>query len=120
MLEGCCAKFSFLCLYVCEVLLVANRRHRYHFLCDKNVLLQFFKGQLYLFQDCMWSNPPKGGQGCLILSLLSGISGLSFDSPLLSPLLFFLPSPLALSVFVIFLLKVHSPDIFPENSNMFR
>ena len=30
--------------------------------------------------------------------LLSGISGLSFDSPFLSPLLFFLPSPLALSV----------------------
>ena len=30
---------------------------------------------------------------------LSGISGLSFDSSFLSPLLFFLPSPLVLSVF---------------------
>ena len=44
------------------------------------------------------------------VSLLSGISGLSFDSPFLSPLLFFLPSHLALSVLiVIFLLMVHSP-----------
>ena len=34
--------------------------------------------------------------------LLSGISGLSFDSPFLSPLLFFLPSPLALSVLSFF------------------
>ena len=45
-------------------------------------------------------------------SLLSGISGLSFDSPFLSPLLFFfyLPSHLALSVLiVIFLLMVHFP-----------
>ena len=32
------------------------------------------------------------------VSLLSGISGLSFDSTFLSRLLFFLPSPLALSV----------------------
>ncbi len=33
--------------------------------------------------------PPKGGRGCLMSSPLSGISGLSFDSTLLSPLLFF-------------------------------
>ena len=42
--------------------------------------------------------------------LLFGISGLSFDSPFVSPLLFFLPSPLALSVLSFFLLMVHSPD----------
>ena len=39
------------------------------------------KGQLRI--------PPKGGRGCLMSSPLSGISGLSFDSTLLSPLLFF-------------------------------
>ena len=49
---------------------------------------------------------------------LSGISGLSFDSPFLSPLLFFLPSPLALSVLSFFLLMVHSPGFFPENSQI--
>ena len=36
------------------------------------------------------------------VTLLSGISGLSFDSPFLSLLLFFLPSPLALSVLSFF------------------
>ena len=32
---------------------------------------------------------PKGGWGCLMFFPMSGISGLSFDSPFLSPLLFF-------------------------------
>ena len=41
---------------------------------------------------------------------LSGISGLSFDFPFLSPLLFFLPSPLVLSVLSCCVLMVHSPD----------
>ena len=36
------------------------------------------------------------------ICLLSGISRLSFDSPFLSPLLFLLPSPLALSVLAFF------------------
>ena len=54
------------------------------------------------------------------VTLLSGISGLAFDSPFLSPLFFFLPSPFALSVLSFFLLMVHSPDFFPENiSNIF-
>ena len=39
----------------------------------------------------------KGGQGCLMYPLPE-ISGLSFDSPFLSPLVF-LPGPLALSIF---------------------
>ena len=51
---------------------------------------------------------------------LSGISGLSFDSPFLSPLLFSLPS---LAFSVIFLLMVNSPAFFfslsPENSEIF-
>ena len=34
-------------------------------------------------------HPPKGGWGCLMAPPLSGISGLSFDSTLLSFLLFF-------------------------------
>ena len=42
---------------------------------------------------------PEGRPGMSDVNLLSGISGLSFDSPFLSPLLFFLPSPLVLSVF---------------------
>ena len=48
---------------------------------------------------------PKGKLGMSDVSILSGISGLSFDSPFLSPLLFsfsFLPSPLALSVLSFF------------------
>ena len=42
--------------------------------------------------------PPEGRPGMSDVTLPSEISGLSFDSPFLSPLLFFLPSPLALSV----------------------
>ena len=56
------------------------------------------------------------------VSPLSGISGLLSDSPCLFPLLFFLPSPLALSFcLVLFLLMVHFPDYFfsPENSQTF-
>ena len=41
---------------------------------------------------------PKGRPGMSDLSFLSGISGLSFDSPFLSPVLLFLLCPLALSV----------------------
>ena len=45
---------------------------------------------------------PEGRPGMSDVTLLSGISGLSFDSPFLSPLLFFLPSPFALSVLSFF------------------
>ena len=50
------------------------------------------------------------------VSLLSGISGLSFDSTLLV----LLPSPITLSVlssFLFFCLLVHSPELFPQNSS---
>ena len=68
------------------------------------------------------------------ISLLSGIPGLLFDSPFLSPLFlsFFLSFFFfffsfffsflffsAYSPLVIFLLMVHSPDFFPENSQIF-
>ena len=50
---------------------------------------------------------------------LSGISGLSFDSPFLSHLIF-LPGLLAPFWLVIFLLIVHFPDFFfPENFQTF-
>ena len=50
------------------------------------------------------------------VSPLSEISGLSFYLALLSTLLFFLPSPVTLSVLSFFCLLVHSPELFPENS----
>ena len=53
------------------------------------------------------------------VTLLSGISGLPFDSTFLSPLLFFLPSPLALFVLFFFLLIVCSPDFFPRKLRYF-
>ena len=47
------------------------------------------------------------------VSSLSGISGLSFDSTLLSPPLL---TPIAVSVLSSFCQLTHSPDFFPENS----
>ena len=49
-------------------------------------------------QRCLFIMTLKRGQGCLIFTLLSGISGLSFDSPFPITSLVCLPSPLALSV----------------------
>ena len=54
------------------------------------------------------------------VSLLPGISGLSFGSPFLSPLLLFSAQSSCSFSLVIFLRMVHSPDFFPENSNIFR
>ena len=55
------------------------------------------------------------------VSPLSGISGLYFDSTLLSPLLFFLPSSVTLSALSLFCLLAlaHSPELFPNNSSIF-
>ena len=58
---------------------------------------------------------PEERPGMSYVPLLSGISGLSFDSPFLSPLFFLslfffffsLPSPLALSVLSFFCLCIH-------------
>ena len=53
------------------------------------------------------------------VTLLSGISGLSFDSPFpISSLVFSAQSSCSFCL-VIFLLMVHSPDFFPENSQIF-
>ena len=52
--------------------------------------------------------PPKRRPG------VSGISGLSFDSPFLSPLLLFSAQSSCSFSFVIFLLMVHSPDFSPR------
>ena len=64
---------------------------------------------------------PDGRPGMSDVSLLSGISGLPFDSLFLSPLLFFpLSSRFCSFCLVIFLLMVHSPAFFsPENFQIF-
>ena len=61
----------------------------------------------------------QGYWECLMSLPLSGISGLSFDSTLLSPVLFFLASPVTLSVLSFFCLLAHSPELLPENSSIF-
>ena len=53
---------------------------------------------------------PEGRLGMSNVSPQSGIAGLSFDSTLLSHLFIFLPSPVALSVFILFV--GHSPHFF--------
>ena len=53
------------------------------------------------YQNRLLEANPKGRLGMANVSLLSGISGVSFDSPFIS-LSFFLPSPLALSVLSLF------------------
>ena len=61
---------------------------------------------------------PEGRPGMSDVSPLSGISGLSFDSTLLSPLLFFCLI-LILVMSYLFCLQVHSSKLFPENSSIF-
>lgn len=99
-----------LCVYVCEVLLVASHWHRYQILCDRNVLLQVLKGsctsRLYVVDS------PKGRPGMSNVSLLSGFSGLSFDFLFLSPLLFFC---LVLLLFLLMVPFSHfPPEMYPE------
>ena len=60
---------------------------------------------------------PEGRPGMSGVSPLSGTSGLSFDSTLLSPLLFFCVILLLFLSF--FCLLVQSPELFPENSSIF-
>ena len=57
---------------------------------------------------------PEGRRGMSDVFLLSGISGLSFDSPFLAPLLFCFSSAWSSCSFclVIFLLMVHSSSFF--------
>ena len=59
-------------------------------------------GMTYIAFCCFLFFYPEGRPGMSDVFLLSGISGLSIYSPFLSPLLFFLPSPLALSVLSFF------------------
>ena len=62
---------------------------------------------------------PEGRPGMSEVFLLSGISGLSFDSPFLSPLLFFSVWSSCSFCLVIFLLMVHSPDFSRKLANIF-
>ena len=67
------------------------------------------------------STSPTGGRGCLMFSSCLESQGCRLIplSYLLS-CLFFLPSPLDLSVLSFFLLMVHSPDLFfQENSQIY-
>ena len=62
--------------------------------------------------------PPKGRPGMSNVSPLFVISGLSFDSTLLSPhSVFCLALLLFLSYLFFFCLLVHSSELFPENSS---
>ena len=68
---------------------------------------------------------PRREAGDSDVCLLSGISGLSLDSPFLSPLFFFFSALSSCSfclVIFLLILIVHSLDFFfsPENSNIFR
>ena len=62
---------------------------------------------------------PKGTPGMSDVSPLSEISGLSFDSTLLSPLMFFCLVLLLFLSYLFFCMLVHSPELFPENSSIF-
>ena len=62
---------------------------------------------------------PKGRLGMSDVCLLCGILGLSFDSPFLSPFLFFYLVLLLSLCLGIYLPMVHSPDFFsPEISSI--
>ena len=62
---------------------------------------------------------PEGIPGMLDTCLLSGISGLSFDSILLSPLLSFCLVLLPFLSYLFFCLLALSSKLFPENSSIF-
>ena len=82
-------------------------------------------GDWWLFCFQCWQclrdllKPPEGRPGMSDVSPLSGISGLSFDSTLLSPLLFFCLVLLPFLSFIIFFLLALSSKLFPENSSIF-
>ena len=76
----------------------------------------------YCFDDVNGNNDDqrvtsKEGRGSLMSSPLSGISGLSFDSTLLSPLLFFCLVLLVFLSYLFFCLLVHSPELLSQNSS---
>ena len=88
-------------LFVCSVALFPARSR-----CDGAFLLNTVDtNRSSLYSACIvHACPPKGSRKDVWFppNPRSGISGLSFDSPVLSPLLFFCASPLALSVLTLF------------------
>ena len=60
---------------------------------------------------------PEGKPGISDIFPLSGLSGLSFDSTLLSPLLFFCLVLLLFLSYTFFFLLANFPENFPENSS---
>ena len=96
--ELTCMHYVYLVLWTCKVL------------CGSvlSTIIYIYKNHSFIqnLVDACWiccglylSLSPEWRPGMSDVLFLSGISGLSFDSSFLSPLLFFLPSPLALSVF---------------------
>ena len=92
-------------------------------LCDQLVMILWSR-HVEIVHVCMWMCMCyawflllQGRPGMSDVSPLSGISGLSFDSTLLSPLLFFCLALLPYLIF--FCLLVLSSELFPENSSIF-
>ena len=80
-----CAFFFFLCTQdaAAQLELHCSRLCIFHKAVQELVQHECIDEQVY------WLIPPEGGPGMSDVSPLSGISGLSFDPTLLSPLVFF-------------------------------
>ena len=70
-------------------------------------------------QPCWFALYQRFLEGHVWCLLLSGIAGLSFDSPFLSTRLFFLPSPLGLALSILSFSMVHSPILVSFFSRIF-
>ena len=108
----------YLCLYhplSCISSHKLSRQLSVFWLCSSGLI----SALLYLFMKVFFSPGPEGRPGMSDVSPLSGISGLSFGSTLLSPLLFFWLVQLLFLSYLFFCLLIHSPEVFPENSSLF-
>ena len=103
-------------------------RDRQHFLFNASVRVTKYIDMQSFFSDrqssgkIISSSPvgsPEGRPEMSDVSPLSGISGLSFDSILLSPLLLFCLVLLPFLSYLFFCLLVHSSELSSENSSIF-
>ena len=87
-----------------------NKKHELSEFCrgQPPAMTSWLRQNLVHVKFLISRQPRKGGRGCLIFAppplSASGISGLSFDSTLLSPILFFCLLPFLCLCFVFFLL----------------
>ena len=87
-----CTLLNSLRWHFCQIWFVNDTCPLLISLCQHACQIWFVNDTCALLISLCWHAcqiPLKGGRGCLMSSPLSGISGLSFDSTLLSPLLFF-------------------------------